>query len=267
MATRQEKIQIVIDGLKRLKDEEFDFCPTITFYSTEVFGRREVSASDAIKILRLLEGQPNCIKYTYKERYENFHDGRAHAPWEYYGTPYYDLYYNMPESMSVHEQKKRSEALENEYNALEITVEFLEDFEKGAQCVIDGLLQPSSDVLEIFFQGYQIWIRELESGAKVCIKQTTKSPTFQEFIDMVRDADEVLVDIKKMKNQHTYDNVNFLKNMFAQSAFYGPFCEISDGKIRFHRFATKQDLSKNNTSIEDIWERAKNKNLLSSALN
>lgn len=261
MATRQEKIQIVIDGLKHLKDEEFDFCPTITFYSTEVFGRREVSALDAIKILRLLEGQPNCIKYTYKRRYAE----EKYAQWDH-GSPYVELLEIFEFVPPDREREWRSD-LELEYNALEITVEFLEDFEKGAQCVIDGLLQPSSDVLEMFFQGYQIWIRELESGAKVCIKQTTKSPTFQEFIDMARNADEVLVDIKKMKNQHTYDNVNFLKNMFAQSAFYGPFCEISDGKIRFHRFATKQDLSKNNTSIEDIWERVKNKNLLSNALN
>lgn len=261
MATRQEKIQIVVDGLQRLKDEEFDLCPTITFYSTEAFSRREVSALDAVKILRLLEGQPNCIRYTYKRRYTD----EKHARWDH-GSPYVELL-EIYDFVPPDREKEWRADLELEYNALEITVEFLEDFEKGAQCVVNGLLQPSSYVLEMFFQDYQIWIRELASGAKICIKQTTKSPVFMEFIDAVRNADEVVFDIKEMRNRHTYDNVNFLKNMFAHRAFYGPFCEIVNNKIKFHRYATTNDLLDNGTSIEDIWERAKNKNLLSNTLN
>lgn len=267
MTTRQEKIKIVVDKLRQLKEAEFDFCPTITFYSSEIFNRREVSHPDVLKILRLLEGQSNCIRYTYEKRYKNFCDDQIHAPWEYYGTPYYDFFDAAFEPMSKDERKELNGTLNFEHDSLKIMVEFLKNFEEGTQCVLSGSLQPSNYILKMFFQGYQIWIKELESEAKICIKQTTKSPIFQEFIDTIRNTDEALIDIKNMKNRHTYDNVNFLKNMFAVSAFYGPFCEISDGKIRFHRFATKQDLLKNNTSAEDIWQRAKEKEILSSAIN
>lgn len=221
MATRQEKIQFVIDLLKRQSENEIITPEFILLSSTEC--NDMLTSHELLQVLELLEQQTDCLTMKYRHRYRN--ESEIYADGQLYGELQEDKVM-LSDSPGAYESEIRA-LLE----IVDYSIKLLPDFDLGVQNVLTGKYEnvPPKDTdtaLRLILNKDSLFIHFVKMGKQYKVKDLGRSPIYKEIMEHAEKHQNVPFKPSEIY-RNTYNTYDLLKRIFGSAMIYKAFFTIS----------------------------------------
>ena len=221
MATRQEKIQFVIDLLKRQAENEIIVPEFITLSSTECGD--VLTSHELLQILELLEQQPNCLIMKYRHRYRS-------------ESEIYDdkqLYNELQEDMAMLSDVPGAyeSGIRSLLEIVDCSIKLLPNFDLGIQNILTGKYEnvPPEDTdtaLRLMLSKDNLFISFVKIGKRYKVKNLGRSPIYKEIMEYAEKHQNTPFKPSEIY-RNTYNTYDLLKRIFGSSTIYKTFFTIS----------------------------------------
>lgn len=245
--TVKAKVKAVIDVLQEKKSQSFDACPTIEIGSNDI-GFDGLTPSDIENVLRLLDGQENCIMYSSKKRYQTASDCKRCREYQ----ELHDLLYIVP---AGRENEVRQQ-LSNMLNCLDFKVTLLGDFAKGAEKVVKNVHISGKNAVRLYFDDMdRPFVEVCDTGLAACVCGKIRGEVPLAFIQRIKTGDSNPFSINELTEKpNHYGNGTLLRRVFGEAYVYKPFCSFNGdyGKVSVSHYATYQRLENVGVKLKQI---------------
>ncbi len=221
MATRQEKIQFVIDLLKRQSENEIITPEFILLSSTEC--NDMLTSHELLQVLELLEQQTDCLTMKYRHRYRN--ESEIYADGQLYGELQEDKVM-LSDSPGAYESEIRA-LLE----IVDYSIKLLPDFDLGVQNVLTGKYEnvPPKDTdtaLRLILNKDSLFIHFVKMGKQYKVKDLGRSPIYKAIMEYAEKHQNTPFKPSEIY-RNTYNTYDLLKRIFGSALIYKAFFTIS----------------------------------------
>lgn len=221
MATRQEKIQFVVDLLKRQAEDEIIAPEFISLSSTEY--NDMLTPHELLQVLELLEQETNCLTMEYRHRYRNeseiYNDERLY-------TELQEDRVMLSDSPGAYEAEIRG-LLE----IVDYSIKLLPNFDLGTQNVLTGKYEsvPPKDTdtaLRLTLNEGSLFISFVKIRKQYKVKDLGRSPIYKKIMEYAEEHQNVPFKPSEIC-MNTYNTYDLLKRIFGSAIIYKAFFTIS----------------------------------------
>lgn len=245
--TVKSKAEVVIEALKSIKSEYFELCPTIKVSSlnNEFDG---LDPADIENVLRFLDGQEECIRYSSTKRYKNPGDCRHCRD--------YQEVYDMLSVVPVGHENEVYQQLHNMLDCLDFEITFLSDFDKGAKNVAENIHAPGKNAVRLFFDDMdRPHVEVCDTGLSACVCPKIRGAAPLALIQRMKIDDPTPFSATELtETPNHYGNGMLLRRTFGEPFIYKPFCKFNGdyGKISVSLVAAHNRLKEIGVKISQI---------------
>lgn len=221
MATRQEKIQFVIDLLKRQSENEIFAPEFISLSSTEC--NDMLTSHELLQVLELLEQQSNCLAMEYKHRYRS--ESEIYADEQLYGELQEDRVM-LSDSPGAYESEIRG-LLE----IVDYSIKLLPNFDLGAQNALTGKYghvppKDTDTALRLMLNEGSLFISFIKMRKQYKVKDLGRSPIYKKIMEYAEKHQNTPFKPSEIY-RNTYNTYDLLKRIFGSASIYKAFFTIS----------------------------------------
>lgn len=245
--TVKSKAEAVVEGLKHIKSTHFELCPTIKISSNDgIFDGLE--PGDIENVLRFLDGQEECIRYSSTKRYKNMDDCKHCRDYQ----EVYDILSVVPAGC----ENEVYQQLRNMLNCLDFEITFLSDFDNGAEKVVENIHAPGKNAVRLFFDDMdRPHVEICDTGLSACVCPKIRGEAPLALVQRIKKNDPTPFSVAELTDTpKSYGNGMILRRTFGSPIIYKPFCKFNGdhGRISVTLIATHSRLKEVDIKISQI---------------